>query len=169
MNRRTVLTHLTAAGGLALAGCSSLPGSGDTRPVLGRIQVLNSSLVSNRIRLLVVRDEETLLDRELTLAAIDAEAGTRAAVIEPSWGATPGEYTIHANHIDESGDRESSSWEYTVTQQDYDRYYPDEREDPGCLGVVVTIGSLSENANAAIGIGPTYMEDPCGSLTTGDH
>lgn len=161
MNRRTALRRLTAAGSLALAGCSSLPGSGDSRPALGRIQVINASHAPNRIRLLVVRDEETLLDRDLALAALDADDGTPATLIEPTWETSPGEYTVHAHHAEESGERESSSWEYTPTSRDYDRYYPDEREDPGCLGVIVTVGTLSETPNAPIGIGPTYMENPC--------
>jgi hypothetical protein len=116
-----------------------------------------------------VRGEETLLDRDLALAATDADDGTRAKLVEPTWETAPGEYTVHAHHVEESGERESGSWEYTPTRQDYDRYYPDEREDPECLGVVVTVGTLSESANAAIGIGPAYMENPCGEFTAGDN
>jgi hypothetical protein len=119
MNCRNALQALTAAGSLALAGCSSLAGVGESGTVLGRIEVINASYVSNRIRLLVVRDDET---------------GTRATVIEPTWEATPGQYSIHAHHIEESGDRESSSWEYTLTRQEYDRYYT-----PGHNSVNLTV------------------------------
>lgn len=163
MNRRTALKSLAAVGSVPLAGCAAIRGSGQSGTVLGRIAVINSSVVPNRIRLLVVRGETELLDRTLSLPALDATDGTPGTVIEPSWPETQGEYTIHAHHIEESGERESNSWEYTFTQEDYDRYYGDKHEDPGCLGAVVTIGSLSETANAAIGISPTYMENPCGT------
>jgi len=163
MNRRTALKSLAAVGSVPLAGCAAIPGAGQSGTVLGKIAVINSSFESNRIRLLVVRGETDLLDRTLSLPAIDAANGTPGTVISPSWPETQGQYTIHAHHVGESGERESTSWEYTFTQDDYDRYYGDRDEDPGCLGAVVTIGSLSESANAAIGISPTYMEHPCGT------
>ncbi|MFD1586459.1 hypothetical protein ACFR9U_05660 [Halorientalis brevis] len=163
MNRRTALKSLAAVGSVPLAGCAAIRGAGQSGTVLGKITVVNSSLVPNRIRLLVVRDETDLLDRTLSLPAIDAANGTPGTVIAPSWPETQGEYTIHAHHIEESGERESTSWEYTFTQDDYDRYYGDSHEDPGCLGAVVTVGSLNESANPAIGISPTYMETPCGT------
>ncbi|WP_136715725.1 hypothetical protein [Halorientalis salina] len=161
MDRRTALKSLATVGSVTLAGCSSVPGFGQSGTVLGKIEVINSSFVPNRIRLLVVRGEDDLIDREHSLAAIDAENGTRGTIIEPSWSDTRGQYTIHAHHVEESGDRESSSREYTVTGKDYDRYYGDSQEDPGCIGAVVKIGSLAETENAAIGISPTYMENPC--------
>ena len=163
MNRRTALKNLAAVSSIPLAGCAAIRGSGQSGTVLGKITVVNSSLVPNRIRLLVVRGETDLLDRTLSLPAIDATNGTPGTVITPSWPEKQGQYTIHAHHVAESGERESTSWEYTFTQDDYDRYYGDRNEDPGCLGAVVTIGSFSESANAAIGISPTYMETPCGT------
>lgn len=161
MDRRRALQRLAVVGSASFAGCSSVLGTDGT--VLGRIEVINSSFAANRIRLMVARDGEELLDRTLALAAIDAEEGQRGVVIEPVWSETQGQYSVRALHYDESGDRESSSWEYTFTQADYDRYYEDSHEDPGCIGAVVTIGSRAETANAAIGIGPTYMEHPCGA------
>lgn len=161
MDRRRALQRLAVVGSAAFSGCSSVLGSAGT--VLGQIEVINSSFVSNRIRLMVARDGEELLDRKLSLAAIDAEDGQRGVVIEPVWSETRGQYTVRALHYDESGNRESSSWEYTFTRADYDSYYADSHEDPGCLGAVVTIGSRTDTNNAAIGIGPTYMENPCGA------
>ena len=161
IDRRTALKSLAAVGSVTLAGCSSVLGLGQSGTVLGKIEVINSSFVSNRIRLIVVRGEDNLVDRELSLSAIDAESGTRSTIIEPSWSDTRGQYTIHAHHIEESGDRESNSREYTFTEKDYDRYYGDSQEDPGCIGALVKVGSLAETENAAIGISPTYMENPC--------
>lgn len=160
MNRRRALQKLVVGGSVGLAGCSSVLGADGT--VLGRIEVINSSFVANRIRIMVARDGEELLDRTLSLAALDAEEGRRGAVVEPVWSEIEGEYTVRALHQGESGERESSTWEYTFTRADYDRYYGDSHEDPGCLAAVVTVGSRSETENAAIGIGPTYMENPCG-------
>ncbi|HKL30819.1 MAG TPA: hypothetical protein VJ898_16330 [Natrialbaceae archaeon] len=111
----------------------------------------------------MTRDDETLVDREIELPALDAETGAPGTVIEPSWSETQGQYTIIAVHYDESGDRETESWEYTITRDDYDRYYADSHEDPGCIGAVITIGSFAETENAAIGISPTYMDRPCGT------
>jgi hypothetical protein len=161
MKRRHLLKALPVAGGTFLAGCSSVLDSGGT--VLGRIEIINSSFVANRIRVLVTRDDETLVDQKIRLPAIDAETGTPGTVIEPSWSDTQGQYTIIAIHYDESGDRETEGREYTITGDDYNRYYADSHEDPGCIGAVVKIGSLSETENAAIGISPTYMDFPCGT------
>ncbi len=161
MKRRNMLKTLPVAGGMFLAGCSSVFDGGGT--VLGRIDIINSSFVANRIRVLVTRDDETLVDREIELPALDAETGAPGTVIEPSWSETQGQYTIIAVHYDESGDRETESWEYTITRDDYDRYYADSHEDPGCIGAVITIGSFAETENAAIGISPTYMDRPCGT------
>mgnify|MGYP006296664025 FL=1 len=161
MKRRHVLKALPVAGGTFLAGCASvLDGDGT---VLGRIEIINSSFVANRIRVLVTRDDETLVDKQIELPPIDAGTGIPGTVIDQSWSDTQGEYTIIAVHYDESGDRETKSWEYTITGADYDRYYADSQEDPGCIGAVVKIGSLSETENAAIGISPTYMDRPCGT------
>lgn len=163
MNRRQALNGLAAVGSVSLAGCASTLGSDDSRTVLGRLEVLNSSFVRNRIRLMVDRDDETLLDRKLSLPPLDSANGTPGVVIEPLWSETRGRYTVRAIHYDESDDRESQSWEYTFTRADYDIYSQDSREDPGCLGGIVKIGSLDETENAAIAIGPAYMENPCGT------
>lgn len=161
MNRRQALSSLAVAGTVSFAGCSSVLGSGGI--VLGKIEVINSSFVTNQIRLMVKRDDELLVDRKITLPGIDAENGTPATIIEPLWSEIDGEYTVRALHYDTSDNRETGSWEYTFTREDYDAYYDDSHEDPGCIGAVVKIGSLSDTENAAIGIGPTYMETPCGT------
>ncbi len=129
--------------------------------MLGRIEVINNSFVSNRIRLIVTRDEETVLDRLIDLPALTAEDGVPVTVVPPTWPAVRGEYTVRALHYGEDGDRESQTWAHTFTRADYEDYYPDDREDPGCLAAVVKIGSLAETADAPIGIGPTYVDAPC--------
>lgn len=160
MNRRQVLGTLAAAGSISVAGCSSVLGSRGT--VLGTIKLVNSSRVANRIRLMVDRGEETLLDRTISLAAIDAATGTRGTRIDPSWSKTRGEYTLRALHYDDSGNRETSSREYTFTRDDYTTYYGDSHEDPGCIGAVVTIGNFEDTENGVISISPAYMDNPCG-------
>lgn len=109
MNRRTVLKSLTAAGSATLTGCSSTLGFGQSGTILGKIGIINSSYVPNRIRLIVVRNDEKLIDRKISLSAIDAENGTHATIIEPSWSDTRARYSIHAHHIEGSGDRESNT------------------------------------------------------------
>jgi hypothetical protein len=163
MKRRQVLRTLAVAGSVSGAGCSTglVPGARGT--ILGRIHLINASFVANRVRLMVERDDETLLDRTVSLTAIDAETGPRGRIIEPLWTETRGQYTVRALHYDDSGNRESGDWEYTFTQDDYETYYGNSHEDPGCLGAVVTIGTRTETANGPIGIGPTYMETPCGA------
>ena len=161
MNRRQVLKSLVVVGSISVAGCSSVLGRSGT--LLGRIEVINSSFVANRIRLIVTRDDDTLVDRKLSLPAINDESGTPGMIIKPSWSETQGEYTIHAIHYDESDNRETKAWEYTFTEEDYNMYYGDSHEDPGCIGAVVKIGSLAEKENAPIGISPTYLKNPCGS------
>lgn len=106
-------------------------------------------------------DDESLLDRTISLPGIDADSGTPATLIEPLWSETRAHYTVRAVHYDESGDRETGDWAYTFTGDDYDTYYGDSNEDPGCIGAVVKVGTLSESENGAIGIGPTYMTEPC--------
>ncbi|NHN41972.1 hypothetical protein G9C85_10065 [Halorubellus sp. JP-L1] len=171
MNRRQALKSLAVVGSVSVAGCSSVLDSGGSGTVLGPIEVINSSFISNRVRIMVERDEgtrsesddESLLDRKLSLPAIDAETGTPGLRIAPSWSETQAHYTIRAVHYDGSDDRETEVWEYTFTREDYKTYYADRNEDPGCIGALVKIGSLSTAGNGAIGIGPTYMEDPCGT------
>ena len=161
MKRRQALSSLAVAGTVSFAGCSSVLGSKGV--VLGKIEVINSSFVANRIRLMVKRTDEMLVDRKITLPGIDGENGTPATIIEPLWSEVNDEYTVSALHYDTSDNRETGSWEYTFTREDYDAYYGDSDEDPGCIGAVVKIGSLSDTENAAIGIGPTYVENPCGT------
>lgn len=161
MNRRQVLKSLAVVGSISVAGCSSVLGPGGT--VLGKIEVINSSFVANKVRLIVTRDDDTLIDRKFSLPAIDGESGTPGIVIKPLWSETQGQYTVHAVHYDESDNRETEVWEYTFTEEDYDTYYGDSHEDPRCIGAVVKIGSLSEEENAPIGISPTYLKNPCGS------
>jgi len=165
MNRRQVLRGFAVAGSASLAGCSSVLDSGGT--VLGTVEVINSATVSNRIRLLVTRGEETLLDRTFSLAAMDAADGLPSRVIEPSWSAERGEYTIRAIHYGADGDRETSGREYTFTAADYDAQYGDANEDPGCVAAVVVIGSHDDEENGEIGIGPVHSEDPCGTADSG--
>ncbi len=114
---------------------------------------------------MVERGDEDLLDRTIELTA--ADAGNRAAstIIEPLWS-EPGEYTVRALHVDESGNTEASSQEYSFTKDDYTAYYGDSHEDPGCIGAVVTVGARDETENAQIGIGPTYLTDPCSTSTS---
>lgn len=161
MNRRQALSTLALAGTVSFAGCSSVLGSEGI--VLGKIEVTNSSSVANRIHLMVQRDGEVLLNQKITLPGIDAENGTPATLIPPMWSEKKGAYTVTAIHYDTAGNRESGKYEYTFTRKDYDAYYGDDREDPGCLGAVVKIGSLSDTENAAIDIGPMDMETPCGT------
>lgn len=171
MNRRQALKSLAVAGSASIAGCSSVLGSGGEGTVLGKIEVVNSSFAANRIRLMVERDggttsesdDESLLDRKVSLPAIAAESGTPGLIIEPSWSETQSHYTIRAVHYDGSDNRETGVWEYTFTQEDYNTFYADNNEDPGCIGAIVKIGSLEETENGAIGIGPIYMENPCGT------
>jgi len=129
--------------------------------VLGRIEVVNFSPVANRIRLLVTRedDDENLLDRMITLPAFTAKNGTPGVVIEPTWSETQREYTVFAVHYGEDGDRETQDWEYTFTREDYNTYY-DDQEDPGWIGALVKIGTLTDTENGTIGISPTYMDNP---------
>mgnify|MGYP006281649427 FL=1 len=160
MNRRDALERLAVAGGVALAGCAS--GRFESGTVLGRVEVINSSFVPNRIRLMIERGDETLLDRTIGLSAIDAGDTGASVVVEPSWSARRARYTVRALHVGDDGDRESSSREYTFTSDDYTAYYGDDHEDPGCIAAVVTVGSRAETENGTIGIGPTYVETPCG-------
>lgn len=163
MNRRDALKSITVFGSVALAGCSSVLNSGESGTVLGKIEVINSSFVSNRIRLMVERDDETLFDRNIGLTAIDAGDRAASTIIEPIWSETQGQYTVRAFHVDDSGDRETSSREYTFTRDDYNRYYGDSHRDPGCIGAIVKIGSRAETENAEIGISSIHMENPCGT------
>ncbi|QKY20934.1 hypothetical protein B4589_011320 [Halolamina sp. CBA1230] len=161
MKRRNVLRSVSVAAGTALAGCSSVPGFGGSGTVLGRIEVINYSFEPNQIRLSVKRDDEILLDREISLTAIDNDDGGAWTIIDPVWSNEKGQYTVRAVHYGKDDDRESEDWEYTFTERDYEQYYGDNHEDPGCVGAVVKVGSLSEDENGTIGIGPTYMENPC--------
>lgn len=171
MNRRQALKRLAIAGSASIAGCSWVLGSGGEGTVLGKIEVVNSSFAANRIRLMVdldggttsESDDERLLDRKVSLPAITGERGTPGVIIEPSWSGTQAQYTIRAVHYDESDNRETEVWEYTFTQEDYNTVYADHSEDPGCIGAIVKIGSFDEPENGAIGIGPIYMENPCGT------
>ena len=161
MKRRQALRSVAVVGGMSVAGCSSVLGSGESGTVLGKIEVINLSFVPNRIRLMVERDDETLVDRKISLTAIDAGDSAAWKIIQPSWSETQTKYTILAVHYDESDNRETKDWEYTFTQEDYNTYYGESHEDPGCIGASVKIGSLAESENAPIRIGPTYMENPC--------
>jgi hypothetical protein len=160
VNRRDALERLAAAGSVALAGCAS--GRFESGTVLGRVELINSSFVSNRIRLTIERGDETLLDRTIGLSALDAGDAGASVVVEPSWSARRAQYTVRALHVGDDGDRESSGREYTFTRDDYATYYGDDGENPGCVAAVVTVGSRSETANGPIGIGPTYVDSPCG-------
>lgn len=165
MNRRQALRRVAVAGSASLAGCSSVLGPGGT--VLGTIQVINASSVANRIRLLVTRGEETLLDRKLSLPAIDGEDGDPSRVIEPSWAEQRGRYAVDAIHYGTDGERETNGREYTFTGADYDAHYGDSHEDPGCIAAAVVIGSGDDEANGDIGIGPIHAENPCGTSDSG--
>jgi hypothetical protein len=159
VNRRDALGRLAVAGSVGLAGCTS--GRFGSGTVLGRVEIINSSFVSNRIRLMIERGDETLLDRTIGLSAIDAGDAEASVVVEPSWSSRRAQYTVRALHVGDDGDRESSGREYTFTRDDYTTYYGDD-EDPGCVAAVVTVGSRNETENGPIGIGPTYVDAPCG-------
>jgi hypothetical protein len=159
MNRRDALERIAGAGSIALAGCMS--GRFTSGTVLGRVEVINASFVPNRIRLMIERGDETLVDRTIGLSAIDAGDRGSSVIVEPSWSARRGQYTVRALHVGADGDRESSGQEYTFTRDDYTTYYGDDHADPGCVAAVVTVGSRSETENGPIGIGPTYIESPC--------
>ncbi|MFC7141606.1 hypothetical protein ACFQMA_17420 [Halosimplex aquaticum] len=161
MDRRQALRSLGVAGSLGLAGCSSVLGSSGT--VLGRIEVINASFTARTVRLAVERGDETLIDRQVSLGPADAADGSAWTKIQPTWSDTQSQYRIWALHLDEEGERASTSWEYTVTRADYDTYYEDEAEDPGCIGALVKIGDFSEAEYPPIGISPTYVENPCGT------
>lgn len=175
LTRREALASAAVGGCVSVAGCASLTGADRSGTVLGKVEVINSSRVRNRIRLLVDRDDGTggesdddrLVDRTISLAAIDAGTGTSVRVIQPVWSQSAGHYTIRAVHIDRSGERETSDWDSTFTQDDYETYSADTHEDPGCIGAIVTVGTRADTENAAIGIGPTYMENPCGRPESG--
>lgn len=160
MNRRQALRRFAVAGSASLAGCSSVLGPGGT--VLGRIRVVNTATVANRIRLLVTRGEETLVDQTFSLAAMDAADGDPSRVVEPTWAAQRGRYTVDAIHYGADGERETSGRAYTFTGADYDAQYGDTNEDPGCVAAVVVIGGGDEE-NAEIGIGPIHAANPCGA------
>jgi hypothetical protein len=160
MNRRNALERLAVTGSVALAGCAS--GRFESGTVLGRVEIINTSVVPNRIRLMIERDDETLLDRTIGLSALDAGDDGASVVVEPSWSARRARYTVRALHIGDDGDRESSGREYTFTRDDYTTYYGDDHEDPGCIAAVVRVGSRAEAEEGTIGIGPTYVETPCG-------
>jgi hypothetical protein len=160
MDRRDALERMAVAGSVALAGCGSDRFASGT--VLGRVEVINASFVPNRIRLMIERPGETVLDRTIELSAIDAGDRGASALVEPSWSARQARYTVRAFHVGDDGDRESSGREYTFTRDDYTTYYGDDHEDPGCIAAVVRVGSRAEAEEGTIGIGPTYVETPCG-------
>jgi len=160
MNRRDALGLIAGAGSVALAGCVS--GRFGSGTVLGRVEVINASFVPNRIRLMIERADETLLDRTIGLSALDAGDRGASALVEPSWSARRARYTVRAFHVGDDGDRESSGREYTFTRDDYAAYYGDDHEDPGCIAAVVRVGSRAETETDTIGIAPTYVESPCG-------
>lgn len=64
------------------------------------------------------RDDEMLVDRKITLPAIDAENGTPVAVIDPLWSENKSSYTLSALHYDTSDNRETGSWKYIFTRED---------------------------------------------------
>lgn len=165
MNRRQALRGFAVAGSASLAGCSSVLGPGGT--VLGTIEVINSATVANRIRLLVTRGEETLLDRTLSLPAMDGEGGDPWRVIQPAWAEQRGRYTVEAIHYGEDGERETNGRAYTFTGADYDAHYGDSHEDPGCIAAAVVIGSGDDEENGEIGIGPIHSATPCGTSDSG--
>lgn len=165
MNRRQALRHFAVAGSASLAGCSSVLGPGGS--VLGTIEVINSATVANRIRLLVTRGEETLLDQTFSLAAMDDEEGDPSRVIEPEWAEERGKYTVGATHYGADGERETSGREYTFTGADYDALYGGTDEDPGCVAAVVVVGSGDDEENGDIGIGPIHAANPCGTSGSG--
>ncbi|ELZ27592.1 hypothetical protein C475_06720 [Halosimplex carlsbadense 2-9-1] len=105
--------------------------------------------------------DETLLDRRISLSAIDAEDGRAWTTIAPTWSEERPQYSVWALYLDEDGERASTSWEYTFTRQDYNTYYEDEVADPGCIGAMVKVGDSSDSEYAPIEISPTRMEDPC--------
>lgn len=161
VHRRKVLQSVSVIGGVSLAGCSSVLGPSGT--VLGKIEIINSSPKHIRIRLIVNRDEENLIDRRVSLAPSTDDKGRSATTIEQLWSKESGLYKVIAAHYDESGSRESRTWEYLFTNDDYTTYYEDSQDDPGCIGGLVKIGSLEENDSNAIGISPIYMKHPCGT------
>lgn len=164
MNRRQALKGLGAVGSLGLAGCSFPLGPGEV--VLGRLTVINLSFTPSTVRL-AVKGDETLLDRRISLDAIDAEDGRAWTTIAPTWSEKRPQYRVWALYLDEDGERASDSWEYTFTREDYDAYYED--DGPGCIGAIVKVGDASDSEYAPIGISPTYVDDPCGgSAAEGD-
>lgn len=160
MRRRKVLKAFATVGSGSFAGCSSIPSLSESPPVLGKIEVVNLSFVPNRIRLTVERDSDKLIDQKIGLTAIDAGDGDAWALIKPKWS-EQSQYTVRAVHVDESGNRETTDWEYTFSREDYNTYYGDSHKDPGCIGAIVKVGTFTETENGAIGISPTYMENPC--------
>ena len=161
MERRHVLQGLPVVGTLTLAGCSSLPSFSGSGTILGKIEVINSSFVSNRIRVIVERGSEVLVENNISLAGLDAEDSENWTIVDPSWSQTEAQYTVRSAHIDDSGNPETDYWEYSFSQEDYNLYYEDKQEDPGCIGVGIRIGSLSDEANAPISVHPSYMKSPC--------
>lgn len=161
MRRRHILKSLPAVGSLAVAGCSSIPSFGEAGTVLGKIEVINSSYVPNRIRIIVERGSETLVEKDISLAGLDAEDGENWTRVEPSWSQTEAQYSVRSAHLDDSGNPETDYWEHTFSQEDYNLYYEDSQEGPGCIGAGVRIGSLSDEPNAPISVYPALLKNPC--------
>jgi hypothetical protein len=162
MNRRQLLGGLAAGVATGLAGCAALDGADGTAAALGRVEVINFSRVRNRVRVLVDRDGEDLLDETVELAPFDAGPDAATRILRPRWSPTPGRYTLQAMHYGADGDRETTGAEYTVTGEDYESFYGDGAADPGCVGAVVKVGSDASEPNATIGVSPTRVDDPCG-------
>lgn len=163
MDRRSIIKSLGVAGGASLAGYTTCEFIGERGTILGVIEIINFSQVRNRIRILVDRNGETLLDEKFTLEPLDTGKEGFTEIIQPQWRMTNGRYTLRAVHYGADGDRETGDWTYTFTGDDYSSYYGDEAADPGCIGAIVKIGSDSADRNAPIGISPTRVESPCGS------
>lgn len=159
MKRRDVIKSVSGAGIIGISGCSSFVEKSGT--ILGRVEVINFSNTNNRISLIVKRDDSVIFQQDIGLIALNDCDGVPAEMIEPIWSKEEGEYTIRATHINKSGNLESLQTEYTFTSQDYEKIYNTDGKKPACIGAVVKIGSLSEEPNGQIGIGPVYVQDPC--------
>ncbi len=163
MNRRTLLTSLSVAGATSLAGCAALQPQSTQGTVLGRIEVINFSQSPNRIRLLVQRGDETVFDQQLELTAAGSKDDGWWELIPPAWNKAQGLYQITATHYNSANKRESAKWTYKFSNTDYQTYYQDESDDPGCIGAIVKIGSHGTTRNEPISISPARLTNPCGS------
>lgn len=158
MNRRQALQGLTAVTTPFLASCSSISPPRSKGIVLGKVHVANFAFYPQRIQVVVMREGETLVERNILLSRPPQDGVADNVIIEPSWSQTQAMYTVRATHVTESGEAVSRTYERTFTREDFQKI----GMSPKCLGVEVNVGSGYKAKNPHIEIDPTRIDNPCG-------